>query len=99
MPSNDPSGSSAVIVAVRCRPMNEEEKKETDRKCLISMSGATTTISDPTGKIRPLNFSFDYSFWSGETSDSHFMGQEGIFSALGTLILDSTFKGYNGCLF
>lgn len=91
--------SCAVVVAVRCRPMNETEIKECGTKRIITMEGQQTTISDPTNKIRPLPFNFDYSFWSGDANDEHFATQEVVFNALGSRILDSAFAGYNACLF
>lgn len=90
--------TSAVMVAVRCRPMNKTELAQ-GGSSTIAMDGANTTITDPAGKVRPLSFTFDYSFWSSDPNDAHFATQSQVFEALGTRLLDCTFKGYNGCLF
>ena len=90
--------TSAVMVAVRCRPMNKTELAQ-GGSSTIMMEGANTTITDPTNKVRPLSFTFDYSFWSSDPESPTFATQAQVFEALGNKLLDCTFKGYNGCLF
>ncbi|KAG8508288.1 LOW QUALITY PROTEIN: Kinesin-like protein KIF1B, partial [Galemys pyrenaicus] len=59
----DMAGAS-VKVAVRVRPFNSREMSR-DSKCIIQMSGSTTTIVNPKQpKETPKSFSFDYSYWS-----------------------------------
>ncbi|XP_012590230.1 PREDICTED: kinesin-like protein KIF1A [Condylura cristata] len=55
---------ASVKVAVRVRPFNSREMSR-DSKCIIQMSGSTTTIVNPKQpKETPKSFSFDYSYWS-----------------------------------
>uniref|UniRef100_A0A452EA73 Kinesin motor domain-containing protein n=1 Tax=Capra hircus TaxID=9925 RepID=A0A452EA73_CAPHI len=55
---------ASVKVAVRVRPFNSREMSR-ESKCIIQMSGSTTTIVNPKQpKETPKSFSFDYSYWS-----------------------------------
>jgi GTPase SAR1 family protein len=89
---------SAVTVAVRCRPLSQKEIRE-NSTVVVSMEGQSTTIVDPLGKIKPLTFTYDNSFWSGDPSTPGFVSQEDVFNAIGKKLLDNTFQGYNGCIF
>ena len=44
-------------------------------------------------------FAFDNCFWSFCESDSHFASQEVVYNELGVPILESSFQGYNACIF
>lgn len=91
------SSDDSIKVAVRVRPFNAREKA-LNSKCIISMSGQTTTIEDPeTGK--PSVFTFDYSYWSHDESDPHYATQEMVYNDLGKLVLENAWKGYNASLF
>uniref|UniRef100_A0A8C6YI72 Kinesin family member 1A n=1 Tax=Nothoprocta perdicaria TaxID=30464 RepID=A0A8C6YI72_NOTPE len=58
---------ASVKVAVRVRPFNSREMSR-ESKCIIQMSGSTTTILNPKQpKETPKSFSFDYSYWSHTT--------------------------------
>uniref|UniRef100_A0A8C8VLU4 Kinesin motor domain-containing protein n=1 Tax=Pelusios castaneus TaxID=367368 RepID=A0A8C8VLU4_9SAUR len=58
---------ASVKVAVRVRPFNSREMSR-DSKCIIQMTGSTTTIVNPKQpKETPKSFSFDYSYWSHTT--------------------------------
>ena len=50
----------SIQVAVRVRPFNSREKEKTS-KCIISISGPSTTITDDL--LQEKTFTFDYSFW------------------------------------
>ena len=63
------------------------------------MDGQSTTIVDPQGKIKPLTFAYDHSFWSGDPDSPNFVSQEAVFKEIGSKLLDNTFLGYNGCIF
>ena len=67
-------------------------------KQVVSMSGNRTTITSIKGKAH--FFSYDHSFWSldspiGEESAD----QEIVYAELAQPLLDSSFRGYNTCLF
>lgn len=99
----------SVKVAVRVRPFNAREKKR-DSKCIIQMSGKTTTIYNPNNKKDSRSFTFDYSYWShdGEDEDetgylspkegSGYIGQKELFQDIGVEILSNSWHGYNTCL-
>ena len=98
----------SIQVAVRVRPFNTREK-EKESKCIISMSGPSTTIHDDVGQEK--TFTFDYSFWSHDSfieSPSGYLSpdetgkyadQSLVFDTLGRQILDNAWKGYHCCLF
>eukprot|EP01059_Diplonema_ambulator_P034952 TRINITY_DN8085_c1_g2_i1.p1 TRINITY_DN8085_c1_g2~~TRINITY_DN8085_c1_g2_i1.p1 ORF type:complete len:1419 (+),score=540.66 TRINITY_DN8085_c1_g2_i1:66-4322(+) len=88
--------SSAVTVAVRCRPFNQRELDQGSEN-VISMEGNRTVITGGQGKSH--SFTFDYSFWSHSKDDPQFASQEIVFDAIGGKIMESTFEGYNSCLF
>ncbi|KAJ8308377.1 hypothetical protein KUTeg_013251 [Tegillarca granosa] len=105
-----PAGSDSVKVAVRVRPFNQREKTA-GSKCVISMKGTTTTITNPeSGDTK--SFSFDHSYWShdsyiedGEgiyikdTDSSNYADQRQVYSDLGQGVLDNAWQGYNAALF
>ena len=56
----------SVKVVVRVRPFNSREKQR-DAKCIIRMSGNSTTIIDPNAadpESAERTFAFDHSYWS-----------------------------------
>uniref|UniRef100_A0AC35GKR5 Kinesin-like protein unc-104 n=1 Tax=Panagrolaimus sp. PS1159 TaxID=55785 RepID=A0AC35GKR5_9BILA len=91
---------SSVKVAVRVRPFNSREK-DRDAKCVIAMTGNTTTISGGTtgGHQQTHNFSYDYSYWSFNKQDAHFVSQQKVYEELGVEMLQHAFEGYNVCIF
>ncbi|KAL8822430.1 MAG: hypothetical protein Q9191_006836, partial [Dirinaria sp. TL-2023a] len=86
---------------------------ERGAQCLVEMNPQTQATkllvpnsSDPANArsqsrkvIEEKSFTFDNSFWSHETSDSHYAHQEDIYSALGEEFLDHNFEGYHTCIF
>uniref|UniRef100_A0A668A0B0 Kinesin family member 1A n=1 Tax=Myripristis murdjan TaxID=586833 RepID=A0A668A0B0_9TELE len=54
---------ASVKVAVRVRPFNSREIGK-ESKCIIQMSGNTTTIINPKQPKENKSFNFDYSYWS-----------------------------------
>uniref|UniRef100_A0A8C4NBP5 Kinesin family member 1A n=1 Tax=Eptatretus burgeri TaxID=7764 RepID=A0A8C4NBP5_EPTBU len=91
---------ASVKVAVRVRPFNNRELNH-DSKCIIQMSGSTTTISNPKQPKEPLKtFSFDYSYWSHTTqNDPSFASQRQVYQDIGEEMLEHAFEGYNVCIF
>ncbi|XP_068136765.1 kinesin-like protein KIF1A isoform X12 [Hyperolius riggenbachi] len=91
---------ASVKVAVRVRPFNSREIGK-DSKCIIQMSGSTTTIINPKQpKETPKSFSFDYSYWSHTSDeDSQFAGQQQVYHDIGEEMLLHAFEGYNVCIF
>ncbi|XP_075057908.1 kinesin-like protein KIF1A isoform X4 [Mixophyes fleayi] len=91
---------ASVKVAVRVRPFNSREIGK-DSKCIIQMTGNTTTIINPKQpKETPKSFSFDYSYWSHTSDeDSQFAGQQQVYRDIGEEMLLHAFEGYNVCIF
>uniref|UniRef100_A0A8C7PZQ6 plus-end-directed kinesin ATPase n=1 Tax=Oncorhynchus mykiss TaxID=8022 RepID=A0A8C7PZQ6_ONCMY len=92
------SGAS-VKVAVRVRPFNSREMGK-DSKCIIQMSGNTTTILNPKQPKENKSFNFDYSYWSHTSpKDINFAGQQQVYKDIGEEMLLHAFEGYNVCIF
>ncbi|XP_053245703.1 kinesin-like protein KIF1A isoform X25 [Podarcis raffonei] len=91
---------ASVKVAVRVRPFNSREMGK-DSKCIIQMTGNTTTIINPKQpKETPKSFSFDYSYWSHTTpEDINYASQKQVYRDIGEEMLQHAFEGYNVCIF
>ncbi|XP_059805977.1 kinesin-like protein KIF1A isoform X2 [Hypanus sabinus] len=91
---------SSVKVAVRVRPFNSREIGR-ESKCIIQMSGNTTTIVNPKQpKEAPKSFNFDYSYWSHTTpADINYASQQQVYRDIGEEMLQHAFEGYNVCIF
>ncbi|XP_032924856.1 kinesin-like protein KIF1A isoform X19 [Catharus ustulatus] len=91
---------ASVKVAVRVRPFNSREMSR-ESKCIIQMSGSTTTILNPKQpKETPKSFSFDYSYWSHTTpADINYASQKQVYRDIGEEMLQHAFEGYNVCIF
>ncbi|XP_034511462.1 kinesin-like protein KIF1A isoform X21 [Ailuropoda melanoleuca] len=91
---------ASVKVAVRVRPFNSREMSR-DSKCIIQMSGSTTTIVNPKQpKETPKSFSFDYSYWSHTSpEDVKYASQKQVYRDIGEEMLQHAFEGYNVCIF
>ncbi|KAJ7365464.1 Kinesin-like protein kif16b [Desmophyllum pertusum] len=100
---------ASLKVAVRARPLNNREL-DLGSKCIIQMEGQKTTIfntklygevgleGDKSREFKK-EFFFDYSYWSADSRDPHFVTQDKVFKDLGQGVLESAFEGYNACLF
>ncbi|POS81582.1 kinesin-II 95 kDa subunit [Diaporthe helianthi] len=100
----DNGGNVRVVVRVQI---------ERGAECLIDMNPinqATTLLvpndHDPANlrtKTRKITeektFTFDSSFWSHDTKDSHYATQEDVYNSLGEEFLDHNFEGYHTCIF
>nr|XP_033814588.1 kinesin-like protein KIF1A isoform X3 [Geotrypetes seraphini] len=91
---------ASVKVAVRVRPFNSREIGR-ESKCIIQMSGNTTTIINPKQpKETPKSFNFDYSYWSHTTpQDINYASQKQVYQDIGEEMLQHAFEGYNVCIF
>ncbi|XP_049270556.1 kinesin-like protein unc-104 isoform X1 [Rhipicephalus sanguineus] len=93
---------SSVKVAVRVRPFNNRETSR-DCKCIISMSGNTTAITNPKAppgcKEAAKSFNYDYSYWSHDPTDVYFASQDKVYDDIGEEMLLHAFEGYNVCIF
>ncbi|XP_068217159.1 kinesin-like protein unc-104 isoform X4 [Palaemon carinicauda] len=93
---------SSVKVAVRVRPFNNREIGR-ECKCIIEMSGKTTSITNPKAppgsKDATKSFNFDYSYWSHDVNDAVFASQSDVFKDIGEEMLEHAFQGYNVCIF
>ncbi|XP_030855199.1 uncharacterized protein LOC105436725 isoform X2 [Strongylocentrotus purpuratus] len=97
-----------VKVAVRVRPIC---KREEDAKATVVVNEYQENVlgvanpkiegiegsSDHRDRIK--HFSFDYCYFSLDKTAPNYASQQTIFSDLGSEILDSSFDGYNVCLF
>jgi hypothetical protein len=86
-----------IKVAVRVRPFNSREK-EKNAKCIISMHGKSTTIRNPESGDEK-TYTFDYSYWSHDSSAPDFADQKKVFNDLGVSVLENAWNGYNVSLF
>ncbi|KAM3619081.1 uncharacterized protein V6R79_002577 [Siganus canaliculatus] len=90
---------ASVKVAVRVRPFNSREMAK-DSKCIIQMSGNTTTIINPKQAKDNKSFNFDYSYWSHTTpEDVNYASQMLVYKDIGEEMLLHAFEGYNVCIF
>ncbi|XP_042581756.1 kinesin-like protein KIF1A isoform X1 [Cyprinus carpio] len=90
---------ASVKVAVRVRPFNSREMSK-ESKCIIQMSGNTTTIINPKAPKETKSFNFDYSYWSHTTpEDINYASQQQVFRDIGEEMLLHAFEGYNVCIF
>ncbi|XP_035504184.1 kinesin-like protein KIF1A isoform X4 [Scophthalmus maximus] len=90
---------ASVKVAVRVRPFNSREIGK-DSKCIIQMSGNTTTIINPKQAKDSKSFNFDYSYWSHTSpEDVNYASQVQVFKDIGEEMLLHAFEGYNVCIF
>ncbi|KAK2161708.1 hypothetical protein LSH36_111g05016 [Paralvinella palmiformis] len=102
---------ASVKVAVRVRPLN---RRENDMRCstIIQMEHQKTFITnvrlpsvgtslgcDTLGRERVKQFTYDYSYWSTDPSDKHYVSQEQVFTDLGYDVVKSAYQGYNACIF
>lgn len=51
------------------------------------------------GTSQQHSFNYDYSYWSVDTQDAHFVGQQQVYEDLGVEMLEHAFAGYNVCIF
>lgn len=97
---------ASVKVAVRVRPFNQREK-DMAAKLIVQMDGKKTRLltvksskeQNDGSREKYKDFTFDHSYWSFDSSDSHYASQEEVFSDLGLDVIDSAFEGYNACVF
>uniref|UniRef100_A0A3B4AQR0 Kinesin-like protein n=1 Tax=Periophthalmus magnuspinnatus TaxID=409849 RepID=A0A3B4AQR0_9GOBI len=90
---------ASVKVAVRVRPFNSREIGK-ESKCIIQMSGNTTTILNPKQPKENKSFNFDFSYWSHTTpEDINYASQVQVYKDIGEEMLLHAFEGYNVCIF
>uniref|UniRef100_A0A672YTA3 plus-end-directed kinesin ATPase n=1 Tax=Sphaeramia orbicularis TaxID=375764 RepID=A0A672YTA3_9TELE len=90
---------ASVKVAVRVRPFNSREIGK-ESKCIIQMSGNTTTIINPKQAKDNKSFNFDYSYWSHTSpEDVNYASQMQVYKDIGEEMLLHAFEGYNVCIF
>uniref|UniRef100_A0A8C7WJR3 plus-end-directed kinesin ATPase n=1 Tax=Oncorhynchus mykiss TaxID=8022 RepID=A0A8C7WJR3_ONCMY len=90
---------ASVKVAVRVRPFNSREIGK-ESKCIIQMTGNTTTILNPKQPKENKSFNFDYSYWSHTTPDDiNYHSQKQVYKDIGEEMLLHAFEGYNVCIF
>lgn len=110
--SNIPSSDgSKVKVAIRVRPFNRREI-ELGTQCVVDVNGQQICLNNPSSIPHPSSqskvetsgrnvkqFAFDNCFWSFNENDTHFASQELVYKELGLPVLESSFQGYNACIF
>lgn len=90
-------GDESVVVAVRVRPFNSREKGKKAKLC-VTMRESQTTITDPETN-KPKSFTFDFSFWSHNSEDDHFVDNNVVYDKVGKMVLKAAWDGYNSSLF
>ncbi|XP_072560634.1 kinesin-like protein KIF1A isoform X10 [Paramormyrops kingsleyae] len=90
---------ASVKVAVRVRPFNSREIGR-ESKCIIQMTGNTTTILNPKQPKEAKSFNFDFSYWSHTSpEDINYASQQQVYRDIGEEMLLHAFEGYNVCIF
>ncbi|CAB4013754.1 kinesin KIF14 [Paramuricea clavata] len=87
---------SCVTVAVRVRPFNQRELKNTNAQLCLTAEGNTLFTSGPGLKH---SFSYDHCFWSFDENCETFATQEYVYNKIGKPLVGNAFDGYNTCLF
>ncbi|KAL3870517.1 hypothetical protein ACJMK2_038572 [Sinanodonta woodiana] len=88
---------NSVTVAVRVRPFGQRELADKAVRRVVSMCGNETTVTSDNGTIH--RFAYDFSFWSFDSENGDFAGQELVYNRLAQPLLSRAFEGYNTCLF
>ncbi|KAI6649541.1 hypothetical protein LOD99_6707 [Oopsacas minuta] len=88
----------SVKIAVRVRPFNDREK-ERDAFNVIQMQDKSTSITNPAKKGSTKDFTFDYSYWSMDSTQPQFASQDDVQNDFGKDMLNHAFDGYNTCIF
>ncbi|KAL2438434.1 Kinesin-like protein KIF1C [Exophiala dermatitidis] len=108
--NGNPGGNVKVVVRVRGFLPREIDR---GAQCLIEMNPETQSTkllpppsTDPANAraqtrkvLEEKTFTFDRSFWSHNTEDSHYATQEDVYNSLGEEFLDHNFEGYHTCIF
>ncbi|XP_028146300.1 kinesin-like protein KIF14 [Diabrotica virgifera virgifera] len=93
---------SNLTVAVRIRPMNARELVVVGATDVVLVKEKELIIkaqSNTSGMSSNHQFHYDHIFWSCDESNDSYASQEDVFRTLGRPLINSAFKGYNGCLF
>ena len=67
-----------------------------DQQVILEPPAETSAKSHNRGQHK---FTFDFSYWSHDNKDPHFVGQDRVFKDLGTDVVENAFSGYNACVF
>ena len=86
----DDKPPESVMVAVRCRPMNQREIDQKEGKIVVIKEGGYCALEPPEGAKR--EFSYDYAY----DEDSV---QPDVYRNLGAPLLSKAFDGWNGTIF
>ncbi|TRY79865.1 hypothetical protein TCAL_06049 [Tigriopus californicus] len=99
---------ASVKVAVRVRPFNRREK-DLESQCVVRMRGnevvldqsnSSLSTSTPRGAHQFQHaFTFDFAYWSHNTTVDEFATQSKVYQDLGTDVVENAFGGYNVCVF
>jgi kinesin family protein 16B len=79
---------------------------EMESPVVLEMKGKSTSLRKTTDDVivgqtreKVNEFVYDYSYWSLDPNDPHFVPQEQVFNDLGKTVLEAAFEGYNACVF
>lgn len=108
--SGGSAAAAAVQVALRVRPVNDQELKSKTAICIKLKDSQTCILEDPKSNLKR-TFQYNYCYGAGDVahkrSNKHSSSddaaadkaQQQIYSDLGLQVLDNAFEGYNTCIF
>ena len=92
-------GSYNILVAVRCRPLNQREREISSYETIQIMQRKIIILKDPNGYLNPNNIrtkeqtlAFDYAF-------DQFEGQKDIFNCTTKFLIEGVTNGFNATVF
>jgi kinesin family protein 13 len=83
-------------------PTIKNKENHSDNSSNQQSNGSSSNNNNSLSRVLQRNskqFAFDHCFWSFNESDEHFASQEQVYQDLGLPVLESSFQGYNACIF
>ena len=92
-------GQYNILVAIRCRPLNEKEKETSNKKTIKILNNKLIILKDPNiinninnNRSKEISMTFDYIFDENET-------QENIFNSTTKFLIEGVVNGFNATIF
>ncbi|KAK2180712.1 hypothetical protein NP493_430g03035 [Ridgeia piscesae] len=70
-----------------------------DNMTAITNTKIAASANECFGKERVKQFTYDFSYWSADFKDDHYVSQEKVYEDLGKDVVGSAYQGYNACVF